>query len=105
MPTHNDQKHAAMSEQTRDDAFWRALAERKWGQAVFPAAAKLRAARAAAAGDAATTPPPPNADDGWWKEYCARRMSLRTVPRSPLALLQEAHADPFEHVVACVLCR
>eukprot|EP00879_Flechtneria_rotunda_P004409 GHRR01004660.1.p1 GENE.GHRR01004660.1~~GHRR01004660.1.p1 ORF type:complete len:356 (+),score=111.42 GHRR01004660.1:701-1768(+) len=39
-----------------------------------------------------------------WKTYCCKRMSLKSIRRSPLSLLQESYPDPWQHIICCVLC-
>ena len=115
----------ALREVTGDDLFWRTLAIDRWGPRAAGRRAELLAARAAAAaaeegneeGTAAATTSS-SADAGTaaaaagggpsgaasWRAYAARRMPARAILRSPLALLQERYADPWRHIVCCVLC-
>ncbi|KAI8474540.1 MAG: hypothetical protein J3K34DRAFT_518071 [Monoraphidium minutum] len=76
----------ALRDATRDDLFWRGLAERKWGPCVL----ELRAGGAAAGGS--------------WMAYCVKRMNMRTIRRSPLDLGQERFPDPWMHITCCLLC-
>lgn len=67
----------------QDDSVWRKLAANKWGAAALV----LYKGHAS------------------WMAYTKHRMCLKGTPPSPLALVQEAYADPWQHLVCCLLCR
>ncbi|KAL4458027.1 hypothetical protein ABPG75_012892 [Micractinium tetrahymenae] len=72
-----------MAKMMRDDEVWRELAEHKWGPAVRQLAA---------------------VQPGQWAAWVKHRLSTSSSPLSPLDLVQEHCPDPFQHLVACVLC-
>lgn len=75
----------SFSQQLKDDCVWRALAERKWGGTRVPElTARVR--------------------PGGWKAFCQHRISLASLPPSPLNLVQELYPDPWQHLAACLLC-
>ncbi|KAF8072716.1 Mbd4 [Scenedesmus sp. PABB004] len=84
---------AALRAVVADDGLWRALAEAKWGPAVHELKPLADAALAERGGAAPG-----------WQAYCCARLELRSIPQSPLSLLQERYADPWQHIVCCVLC-
>ncbi|KAK9810233.1 hypothetical protein WJX72_007033 [[Myrmecia] bisecta] len=72
---------------THDDVLWKELAFAKWGQQVL----ELRQQ-------------PAEESEGGWSAYCRHRMSFISHKPSPLALVQEQYADPWQHLVCCLLC-
>ncbi|KAK9861754.1 hypothetical protein WJX84_007997 [Apatococcus fuscideae] len=76
----------ALRTTTEGDFLWKQLAEAKWGAAVRDLAEKEVTSRT-----------------GHWREYCQRRMCLKDPRQSPLDLIQEAHTDPWRHLVCCQL--
>ncbi|KAL4432866.1 hypothetical protein ABPG77_008192 [Micractinium sp. CCAP 211/92] len=67
----------------RDDEVWRELAEHKWGPAVRQMA---------------------RVQPGQWAAWVKHRLGASSSPLSPLDLVQEHYPDPYQHLVACVLC-
>jgi hypothetical protein len=124
---HTPRDPAALRALTGDDVFWRDLALRKWGHRVDELRAAALAAGPSSAGamepasSAAALEPsgPPAAEPAGpsaeatattrasssWKQYAVRRMNLRAIRQSPLALGQEQYPDPWAHILCCVLCR
>lgn len=67
------------------DPLWRTLAIKKWGHRVE----ELAGCRVVSGG---------------WMSYCKRRCSMRSIPQSPLSLIQELYTDPWQHLTCCLLC-
>lgn len=74
----------AHRELVHDPTLWKSLALAKWGTAVVEL--KKEEPRQG------------------WEGYCKRRMPVRTIPRSPIGLLQENYSDPWQHLLCCLLC-
>lgn len=72
-----------MASMMRDDEVWRELAEHKWGPAVRQLA---------------------RVQPGQWAAWVKHRLGTASSPLSPLDLVQERYPDPYQHLVACVLC-
>mmetsp|Transcript_69 Transcript_69/g.238 ORF Transcript_69/g.238 Transcript_69/m.238 type:complete len:278 (-) Transcript_69:214-1047(-) len=68
---------------TKDASMWQQIAVAKWGPLVTILRAQVETD---------------------WAAYCKRRMSLRTIKRSPYLLGQEEFPDPWQHLVCCLLC-